>query len=292
MYVNDVTKFFYIIDGGMLLHRLKWEKNEKFTHICQRYTRYLRNNYGTGVKVVFDGYNNDGTKASERSHRYITPDDKEMFFLKPLKNNTLQQVYSTKTMLMKYPNITKNHLFFIHAFAGFNTTSAFYNKEKNNFIKIFNNDQKLRAAAETFMVEEQSEEVLLNEGMNCILTIYGAKTVKNLNEIRYERFIALASKNKSVQISSLPPTEDAAKQHIKRVYLQVQQLKNNTLIPPEEWGWQKDNYLKPIKMKQPAAPINKKWPSPACIVCSGSDCDNHPPLEEDEVFDTQNINEN
>ncbi|KAF2898924.1 hypothetical protein ILUMI_07252 [Ignelater luminosus] len=122
---------------------------------------------------------------------------------------------------MKYPNITKNHLFCIHSFTGCDTTSAFYNKRKNNFIRIFNNDQKLRAAAETFMVEEQSEEVHLNESINCILTIYGAKTVKNLNELRYKRFIALASKNKSVQLSSLPPTEDAAKQHIKRVYLQV-----------------------------------------------------------------------
>ena len=25
--ISDVTKFFYIIDGGMLLHELKWEKN-------------------------------------------------------------------------------------------------------------------------------------------------------------------------------------------------------------------------------------------------------------------------
>ncbi|KAF2890594.1 hypothetical protein ILUMI_15579 [Ignelater luminosus] len=94
----------------------------------------------------------------------LAPDDKEMLFLKPLKNNALQR--------------------------------------------------KLE------MIEEQNEEVLLNEGINCILTIYGAKTVKNLNELRYKRFIALASKNKNVQFNLLPPTEDAAKQHIKRVYLQ------------------------------------------------------------------------
>lgn len=398
--VNDVTKFFYIIDGGMLLHRLKWEKNQKFIDIFQQYIRYLRNNYGTNVKIVFDGYNNDGTKASERNRRYISntsidyffeedmplnttkekflgnsknknrfinlfckklaenniewsqaesdadrlivqsaldssfhdvvvvaedidvlvilmalaPDHKEIFFLKPVKNNVLQRVYSTKTMLIKYPNITKNHLFFIHAFTGCDTTSAFYNKGKNNFIKIFNNDQKLRAAAETFMIQEQSEEILFNGGIYCILTMYGAKTAKNLNELRYKRFIALASKDKSVQLSSLPPTEDAAKQHIKRVYLQVQQWKNNALISPEDWGWQLDNYLKPIKMTQPAAPMNvlkiifcscktgcgsacgcRKSGlhcSPACIVCSGSDCDNHPPLEEDEVSNTQSNVEN
>lgn len=154
------------------------------------------------------------------------------------------------------------------------------------------------------MIEKQNEEVLFNDGIDCILTMYGAKTTKCLNELRYKRFIALASKNKSVQLNSLPPTEDAAKQHIKRVYLQVQQWKNNSSIPPEEWGWRRENYLKPIKMTQPAAPDNvlklifcscktgcgsacgcRKTGlhcSPACIVCSGNDCSNHPQLEEDE----------
>lgn len=50
--VNDVSKCFYIIDGGMLLHRLKWDKNNKFLDICVQYIRYLRNNYGTNIKVV------------------------------------------------------------------------------------------------------------------------------------------------------------------------------------------------------------------------------------------------
>lgn len=207
----------------------------------------------------------------------------------------------------------KNHLFFIHAFTGCDTTSAFYNKGKNTFIKIFNNDNKLRAAAETFMIEEQNEDVFFNEGINCLLTMYGAKTAKNLNELRYKRFITLAAKDKSVQLSSLPPTEDAAKLHMKRVYLQVQQWKHNSLISPEEWGWQKDSYLKPIKMTQPAAPSNvlkiifcscktgcgaacgcRKSGlhcSPACTVCSGGDCNNHQPLEEDESLESLDNND-
>ena len=86
--------------------------------------------------------------------------------------------------------------------------------------------------------------------------MYDAKSTKNLNELRYKRFITLASKDKSVQLHSLPPTEDAAKQHIKIVYLQVQQWKNNSLIPPEERGWQEENNLTPLKMTQPAAPEN------------------------------------
>ena len=203
-------------------------KKSKFSNVFQQYIKYLRNNYGINVKVVFEGYNNDGTKASERNRRYtgttsidnlfeedmplnttqdsylgnsknknrffnllckklaensiewsqdesnddrlivqsaldstfhrvvvvaedidvlvllmsLAPDDKEIIFLRPLKNNSLQRVYSTQTMLMKYDNIRKEHLLFIHAFTGCDTTSAFYNKGKNNFIKIFNDNQK------------------------------------------------------------------------------------------------------------------------------------------------------
>lgn len=89
------------------------------------------------------------------------------------------------------------------------------------------------------MIEDQREEVLFNEGIFSILALYGAKTSKNLNELRHKRFIMLASKTKSVQIASLPPTEDAAQQHMKRVYLQIQYWKNNSQIPPENWGWKK-----------------------------------------------------
>lgn len=93
-------------------------------------------------------------------------------------------------MLQKCVNIKKEYLFFIHEFTGCDTTCAFYNKSKNSFIKFFNDDQKLRAIANNSMIEEQSEEVLFN----CILTKYGAKIAKNLNELRYKPLMLLASK--------------------------------------------------------------------------------------------------
>ena len=159
------------------------------------------------------------------------------------------------------------------------------------------------------MVEEQKEDVLFTEGFNCILAMYGAKTADNLNYLRYKRFLALAAKDKSVQLSSLPPTEDAAKLHIKRVYLQIQQWKHNSLMSPEQWGWRIENYLKPVTMTEPAAPTNvlniifcscktgcgaacgcRKSGlhcSPVCTVCSGSDCNNQPPLQDNEILESQ-----
>lgn len=91
--VNDVTKFFYIIDGGMLLHRLKWEKNQKNSAICHQYVRYLRNNYGTNIKVVFDGCNNDGTKASERNRRYMGDTSINYLFEEDMPLNTTKEKF-------------------------------------------------------------------------------------------------------------------------------------------------------------------------------------------------------
>ncbi|GBP43692.1 Protein scalloped [Eumeta japonica] len=64
--------------------------------------------------------------------------------------------------------------------------------------------------------------------------MYGAIIAKNLSELRYKCFIALASKHKSVQLSSFT-SEGKAKQRIKS-HLQVQQLKNNAAITLEEWS--------------------------------------------------------
>ena len=54
--IYDVQDFYYVIDGGMLLHRCKWQLEEKMGAICDHYVRYLNNNYGRNVYVVLDGY--------------------------------------------------------------------------------------------------------------------------------------------------------------------------------------------------------------------------------------------
>lgn len=61
------------------------------------------------------------------------------------QNNSLQRLYSARTILLKYANITKNHLFFNHVFTGYG---------KQSFIKVLNIDQKLRQVPETFMREK------------------------------------------------------------------------------------------------------------------------------------------
>lgn len=65
---------------------------------------------------------------------------------------------------------------------------------------------------------------------------------------------ATAKCRKAVQLNTLPPTENATHEHIKRVYFQVQSWLGNKLAP-EQWGWEyKINILMPVSMTQDPAP--------------------------------------
>lgn len=125
-------------------------------------------------------------------------------------------------------------------------------------------------------------------------------------KMRYEQFIKATTKNSAVKLSSLLPTVDAIDEHTKRCYFQIQQWLGNENIRATDWGWYvKGDSLLPVCMKKPPAPDEllkmifcqcKKgcgalcgcrkvglYCNSTCSGCSGEDCNNSPPvIEEDE----------
>jgi len=61
----------YIIDGGYLLHRVVWNREETVYVIFEKYVHYIHKHFGYNVIVVFDGYNDykKNTKAAEQNRR-------------------------------------------------------------------------------------------------------------------------------------------------------------------------------------------------------------------------------
>ncbi len=45
----------YVLDGGALLHKIKWAKKGTYADIVQQYASYVHAKYGT-CHVIFDGY--------------------------------------------------------------------------------------------------------------------------------------------------------------------------------------------------------------------------------------------
>lgn len=57
----------YVVDGGALLHRVRWTKDASFDEICQVYAQYINRYYSKCF--VFDGYEGLSTKSNEHTRR-------------------------------------------------------------------------------------------------------------------------------------------------------------------------------------------------------------------------------
>ena len=64
---------FYVVDGGFLLHKGRWDTNKSIVFIIKQYVDYTTHNCSRNSTIVFDGYpegiNVKSTKAAERSRR-------------------------------------------------------------------------------------------------------------------------------------------------------------------------------------------------------------------------------
>ena len=60
--------YIYTVDGGALLHRVRWMKTSSFQELALLYVNHVRRNYGSAF-IVFDGYENETTKSNEHQRR-------------------------------------------------------------------------------------------------------------------------------------------------------------------------------------------------------------------------------
>jgi hypothetical protein len=58
----------YVIDGGCLLHRVKWSQTRTYADVVQQYLNYVRKHFGCNCIVVFDGYCN-GPSIKDHEHQ-------------------------------------------------------------------------------------------------------------------------------------------------------------------------------------------------------------------------------
>jgi len=57
----------YVLDGGALLHRVRWMKGLTYSQIAKQYVTYIARHYGTCVTIVFDGYSS-GPSTKDHEH--------------------------------------------------------------------------------------------------------------------------------------------------------------------------------------------------------------------------------
>ncbi len=64
---NARTK--YVIDGGALLHKVKWAKKTTYHDVIMQYVEYVHRKYGHQCCIVFYGYEGPSTKSHENLRR-------------------------------------------------------------------------------------------------------------------------------------------------------------------------------------------------------------------------------
>ncbi|XP_052758830.1 uncharacterized protein LOC128202453 [Galleria mellonella] len=96
----------YFIDGGMLLYRVKWPSKCNYADVFDSYISYLKNHFGNNITVVFDCYDRESNKASERNRRALKVASKEYQFTKDMPANISQDKflsnYKNKRRFIKF----------------------------------------------------------------------------------------------------------------------------------------------------------------------------------------------
>lgn len=189
-----------------------------------------------------------------------------------------------------------------------------YGKGKKRSFDILKNSQDMCNKVSVFDNPAASKDEVAKAGEVFLLSVYGADKTQTLDKYRfyaYKRTVAKMSLKSEFQLSTLPPTSDAARWHSFRVFLQVQNWHGNHLSPVE-WGWEScGTGLKAIPSIKPPAPDDllhlvscncRKGCrhqcecrraglscSSMCGQCRGAGCENSLPFEEDTEEDTEII---
>lgn len=193
---------------------------------------------------------------------------------------------------------------------GVDTKTAFCGLGKLEGANLISKSTEAKSQAELFTKPEMTKESFQENGNRFILSMYGLSRLKDLDEARYFKFKQLTAKTSlksTFNLTKLPPTANAAHQHIFRAYHQIQIWLDNKL-PAEEWDWRctTTNRLIQVPITNPPAPsellllisCNCKTScvtncscrkarfdcTPMCGHCSGLHCNNISD-HDDEIFE-------
>ena len=179
---------------------------------------------------------------------YLTSDKRRMSNKPPI----IWNIKATRTALS--PSLC-NHLLFIHAFLGCDTTSRIQGIGKSVILKkMLKGDQILTECADIFHGESTVQDIA-TAGERALLQLYKGSVDQALDQLRYMLFCQkTAARTVHVKLQNLPPTSASMSYHSMRTYYQIHEWLCNTSIKAEQWGWTlKDDILVPIQTDMPPA---------------------------------------
>lgn len=200
-----------------------------------------------------------------------SPDNNKnkVLFLKPGRNKVPRKVYTSHSFTEQ--GLT-DHVLFMHAFSGCDTTSALFRLGKKKLVDVMKKNTSLHKYSSLFRDPNAVKESLIEAGERIMTVLYSSNSSKTcLNDIRYEMFARSITKSK-FNLASLPPTSGAAAQHSLRTYCQVQFWLGERK-EPKNWGWKYENGYRPVQtLDDPAPPEILSVISCKCKTSCGRNC--------------------
>lgn len=183
----------------------------------------------------------------------------ECFMLMPASKDKPQRVFSSQQLQRALGDVA-NHILFLHAVTGCDTTSSLFKKGKKQAFRLLQSNEELREKVVVFNDKDASHEDIAQAGEYFLTTLYNGRVSSDkLNETRYKCYKKIVAKQPiygKFDLSVIPPTSGAALQHSFRVFHQVQSWRGVSL-PATDWGWkQEGSHLSPIPTLDPPAPEN------------------------------------
>ena len=171
------------------------------------------------------------------------------------KKTKLLKCWSIKSLVNEIPQQLLDHLLFVHAWGGCDTTSATLRHGKLKILRLMSTDNEVQ-----FYARKYGELATLHEEIACIfIKLYNGKPDDSLTTLRHTRFMENITTSMSINPANLPPTDRASYYRGATVHLQVAQWKqiNMQCTLPTDWGRKfKGGILVPMKTNLEPAPEN------------------------------------
>ena len=145
----------------------------------------------------------------------------------------------------------------IYALTGCDTTSRIFDIGKAAAMKKVSENSYIHDECSVFIQENAEPQHIIESGEKILVALYGGSSVERIDTLRYRKWASkIMSNTFNVQVNTLPPTPDAAKNHSLRTYHQIREWVHTDLYTdPVNWGWTlQDDKLYPVKMHSPMAP--------------------------------------
>ncbi len=134
-----------------------------------------------------------------------------------------------------------NHILFIHALLGCDTTSRLYGIGKGSSLKMFTASHPFREQAKVFNIHPASMQDVVNAGEKALVIIYNGKLTDTLDSLQLGGYVRMwLQSHVHVMLNRRCYHQHQVQQNtIATLYLQVQEWKGSAdELNPTDWGWQ------------------------------------------------------